>query len=87
MKNKKEFEKIREKMKKYVSGDGDELINSPIPKSIGSVLSLGKAKGLKSSVRSSKKRIGNIVNKDINKRYNGVEKQLNRLKKRKEGIK
>lgn len=77
----KHYEKLKERMEKLKSGDGDELIYNPFKKQIGSLLSLGKAKDIKSLKRSSKKRVGNIVNKDIHKRYSGVEKTLERMKK------
>lgn len=77
----KHYEKLKERMKKLKSGDGDELIYNPFKKEIGSLMSLGKSKDIKSIKVSSKKRIGNIVNKDIHKRYSGVEKTLERMLK------
>lgn len=77
----KHYDKIKERMRKLRSGDGDELIYNPFKKDTESLLSLGKSKDIKSIKVSSKKRIGNIVNKDINRRYSSVEKTLERIKK------
>lgn len=80
-KENKNFEKVKERMEKLKSGDGDELLYNPFKKHVDSILSLGKSKDIKSLKVSSKKRIGNAVNKNINKRYNGVEKTLKRILK------
>lgn len=82
----KSYEKLKERMRKLRSGDGDELIYNPFEKQIASLLSLGKSKGIKSVKMSSKKRVGDIVNKNIHRRYSSVEKTLERMKKNREKI-
>jgi len=82
----KHYEKLKERMKKLRSGDGDELLYNPFEKEISSILSLGKSKGIKSLKVSSKKRIGNIVHKNIHNRYSGVEKTLKRIQKNREQL-
>jgi len=82
----KHYEKLKERMKKLKAGDGDELLYNPFEKEIASLLSLGKSKDIKSIKTSSKKRIGNIINKNIHKRYNSVEKTLERMKKNREKL-
>lgn len=77
----KHFDKLKERMEKLRTGDGDELLFNPFRKETNSLLSLGKSKNIKSLKVSSKKRIGNIVNKDIHKRYGNVEKILKRMEK------
>lgn len=77
----KHYKKLKKRMEKLKSGDGDEMIYNPFEKEINSLLSLGKSKDIKSIKTSSKKRVGNILHKDINKRYSGVEKTLERILK------
>lgn len=82
----KHYDKLKERMRKLRSGDGDELIYNPFQKEVSSLLSLGKSKDIESIRVSSKKRVGNIVNKSIHKRYNNVEKTLERIKKNREKL-
>lgn len=82
----KHFEKLKERMRKLRSGDGDELLYNPLEKQIKSVMSLGKPKNIKSLKVSSKQRVGKIVNKNIHKRYDSVEKMLRRIEKNREKI-
>lgn len=77
----KHYEKLKERMEKLRSGDGDELIYNPFEKQVKSLMSLSKARGVKSLKVSSKQRIGKTVNKDINRRYSGVQKTLERIHK------
>jgi hypothetical protein len=81
MKYNNKFDKIKKKLKKHRSGDGDEDIYNPFDREIGSILSNGKSKDIKSLSISHKKKIGNVINKDINKRYNSVQKTINRINK------
>jgi hypothetical protein len=75
----KKYNKIKKKLKKYKSGDGDEEIYNPFERQIGSLLTHGKSKGVKSVNISHKKRVGNVVNKDMDNRYNSVKKTIDRM--------
>ncbi len=82
----KHYKKLKERMLELRSGDGDELIHNPFRKQIASLFSLGKSKDIKSLKVSSKQAVGNIVNKDLDKRYSSSEKMLRRLKKNREKL-
>lgn len=77
----KKFKKIKATLEKYKSGDGDEEIYNPMEREIGSLLTHGKSKGIKSVNISHKKRVGNIINKDIDNKYNSVQKTIDRMNK------
>lgn len=78
----KKFKKIKNKLEKYKSGDGDEdKIYNPMEREIGSLLTHGKSKNIKSINISHKKRVGNIINKDVDNKYNSVQKTIDRMNK------
>ena len=85
-KEEKDFEKIKERMKKYTSGDGDELLYNPMEKRTRSLLSLRKPRDMRSAMVSSKQTIGKITNKNIHKRYDSVDKMLRRIEKNRERL-
>lgn len=82
--NNKKLHKLKQSLEKYKSGDGDEQeIYNPLKKHIGSLLSHGKSKDIKSINISHKQNVGKIVNRNNDKRYNKVfDKIKNRMKDR-----
>lgn len=77
--NDKRYKKIKEKLKKYQTGDGDEDIYNPFKRDIGNLLSHGKSKDIKSLKISHKQKVGKVINKDVNRRYNSVQKSIDRM--------
>jgi len=79
----KKYYKLKNKLKKFRSGDGDEDedIYNPLERDVGNLLTHGKSKNVKSINLSHKKRVGNIINKDVSKRYDGIQKTIDRMSK------
>lgn len=86
LKSERDFEKLKERMKKYRAGDGDELLYNPIEKRRESLLSLGKIKDVKSLKTSYKQRLGKTVNKNVHKRYDSIEKMRRRFERNREAL-
>jgi hypothetical protein len=77
--NSKKVKKLKEKLIRYHEGDEEPLerVKKMERKRLTKLSRGGKVE------RSHKKRVGNIVNKNIEKRYNAALKALERIQSRK----
>jgi len=74
----RKVKKIKQKLRRYHEGDEEPLerVEMMRRKQLTKLSRGGK------SERSHKKRVGNIVNKNINKRYNAALKAIERIENR-----